>query len=69
MDNDTCVAWMRDAKQHFFRLKTVVNELLPSIGIPIRKVLLEPTFFSERYGIQGRLDLFFGKVRKQKSLN
>lgn len=64
MDNDTLRSLMRDAKQHFFRLKTVVNELLPSIGIPIRKVLLEPTFFSERYGIQGRLDLFFREGQK-----
>ncbi|MCB0602262.1 MAG: AAA family ATPase [Saprospiraceae bacterium] len=64
MDNDTLRELMNDAKKHFCHLKSVVNDVLPSLGIPLREVLLEPTFFSVRYGIQGRLDLFYRDGQK-----
>ena len=64
MDNGSLRKLMHQARQHFFHLKTVVHEIFPSLGIPLQKVLLEPTFFSERYGIQGRLDVFYMDSQK-----
>lgn len=51
-------------EQHFKRLRFVLSSVLPTIGISARDALLEPSFFSERYGLQGRLDLLSHKDGK-----
>jgi very-short-patch-repair endonuclease len=47
------------AQKHFLNLKNMTAGALARQGIEPENSFLEPTFFSERYGIQGRLDLFY----------
>ena len=51
------------ANGHFNRLKKVVTTDLPSEGISLDQASIEPAFYSEKYGLQGRLDLFFEGAR------
>jgi len=54
---------------HFNNLKEVVNEELKESGISKDKAYLEPSFFSNEYGIQGRLDLFhFDEAKNQSDI-
>ena len=48
----------RKAQGHYMRLKKVILEDLPKENIDLQDGLIEPSFYSERYGLQGRLDLF-----------
>lgn len=52
------------AQKHFVNLKSMVASGLAKEGIEPGGCFLEPTFFSERYGIQGRLDLFYHSPEK-----
>ncbi len=56
-DDATSAEIVRTARKHFVSLKEVVNRALPKHGIVIDHCFLEPTFYSERYGLQGRLDV------------
>ena len=49
------------AQKHFLNLKSMAlpDGGFAKQGIEAENCVLEPTFFSERYGIQGRLDLFY----------
>lgn len=51
--------YMSNAKLHFDRIKDLVlnNFKSSSVSIDIDRASLEPTFLSELYGIQGRLDI------------
>lgn len=44
--------------RHFHNLKRVVNHELVREGIEKDQSYIEPAFYSSKYGIQGRLDLF-----------
>lgn len=44
---------------HFLTLKKLATGGFQSQGIIPEKSILEPTFFSEKYGLQGRLDMFY----------
>ncbi|MGB3800939.1 MAG: AAA domain-containing protein, partial [Lewinella sp.] len=46
-----------DLKHHFLTVSRFVRELLTGLDIERNKVMLEPTFLSPAYGLQGRLDL------------
>lgn len=46
-----------DLKHHFLTVSKFVNQLLPELDINRQTVMLEPTFLSPAYGLQGRLDL------------
>ncbi|WP_116108280.1 DEAD/DEAH box helicase [Lewinella sp. IMCC34191] len=46
-----------DLKHHFLTVSRFVRELLTGLDIERDKVMLEPTFLSPAYGLQGRLDL------------
>ncbi|PPK84057.1 DNA replication ATP-dependent helicase Dna2 [Neolewinella xylanilytica] len=46
-----------DLKHHFLTVSRFVRELLADLDIERDKVMLEPTFLSPAYGLQGRLDL------------
>ena len=47
------------ASGHYLRLKKVLFQDLPKEGIALETGVIEPSFYAEKYGIQGRLDLFF----------
>lgn len=47
-----------DAKTHFASLQRLIKEYMPAQGIKKEDCYLEPTFYSETYGIQGRLDVW-----------
>lgn len=49
--------FMQKARAQFENIKRVISEDFPRRGINLHKCTLEPSFFSERYGFQGRLDL------------
>lgn len=44
---------------HFINLKKLVKQDLQAQQIEIEQCYLEPTFYSENYGLQGRLDVFY----------
>ena len=48
-----------DLQVHFTSLKTMVDSGFAKFGIDISDCFLEPTFYSSRYGIQGRLDILY----------
>jgi DNA replication ATP-dependent helicase Dna2 len=48
-----------EAEGHFIHIKQVVTEGLPKIGIQREDCYLEPSFYAPKYGLQGRLDLFY----------
>lgn len=54
-------------KTHFNNLKRVVNKEMSEIGIDQSRSFLEPSFYSNEYGIQGRLDLYHGRPKEMKS--
>lgn len=47
------------AQKHYLNLKNMASGGFARQGIEPEDCVLEPTFFSEQYGIQGRLDLFY----------
>ncbi len=49
--------FMRKAKQQFDNIRRVVRDDFPRRAIDLHHCTLEPSFFSEKYGFQGRLDL------------
>lgn len=50
---------MQKAQKHFNTLKTMVLQTFAENNIIPEHCLLEPSFYSQRYGIQGRLDVFY----------
>ena len=47
------------AQKHYVNLKAMAAEGFVRQGIEAQNAVLEPAFFSETYGLQGRLDLFY----------
>jgi DNA replication ATP-dependent helicase Dna2 len=47
------------AQKHYVNLKAMAAGGFAAQGIETEDCVLEPTFFSEQYGLQGRLDLFY----------
>jgi DNA replication ATP-dependent helicase Dna2 len=55
--DDTTLMEIRDkAKTHFHNLHKVITENLSALDIDPNTLVLEPSFYSQKYGIQGRLD-------------
>ncbi len=50
-------AFMQKARMQFENIKRVITTDFPNGNIDVHKCTLEPSFFSEKYGFQGRLDL------------
>jgi DNA replication ATP-dependent helicase Dna2 len=55
------------AQKHFLTLKGMASGGFARQGIEPAHCFLEPSFFSEQYGIQGRLDLFY-KTEEQSAI-
>jgi len=51
--------FMNKARQLFENIKRVVYNDFPKLDIDVNYCTLEPTFFSVKYGFQGRLDLLY----------
>ncbi|MDR2816533.1 MAG: AAA family ATPase [Proteiniphilum sp.] len=49
--------FMEKARTQFENIKRVICNDFPERGIDLHRCTLEPSFFSERFGFQGRLDL------------
>ena len=55
--NENFHAFMTKAEIQFENIRRVITVDFPNQNIDTRKSTLEPSFFSEKYGFQGRLDL------------
>ncbi|NLA62006.1 MAG: hypothetical protein GX857_02100, partial [Bacteroidales bacterium] len=51
--------FMNSARQRFENIKRVVKVDFPQLEIEIDHCTLEPSFFSAKYGFQGRLDMLY----------
>ena len=49
---------MELSQKHYYNLKRMVLHTFPENKIDADACFLEPTFYSEKYGLQGRLDIF-----------
>lgn len=49
--------FMQKAQRQFEHIRRVIRDDFPRRGIDVHQCTLEPSFFSERFGFQGRLDL------------
>ena len=56
-----------DCKGHFIHLKRIVTEGFDKAGIQRENCYLEPSFYAPKYGLQGRLDLFYQNSETGKS--
>ncbi|MEN0002507.1 MAG: ATP-dependent helicase [Bacteroidota bacterium] len=57
-DNREVREIMQRSQLHFVNLKRIVHQDLEKSKIALDHCFLEPSFYSERFGIQGRLDVF-----------
>lgn len=58
LDDQTVKEIAAKAQKHFVNLKMMVDSGFSAQGITAADCLLEPSFFSETHGLQGRLDVF-----------
>lgn len=56
-----------DCKGHFIHLKRVITEGFEKAEIKRENCYLEPSFYAPKYGLQGRLDLFYQNPETGKS--
>lgn len=52
-------AILQDIQKHYVTLSAMIKGGFQQEGIQPEDCILEPTFFSETYGLQGRLDVFY----------
>ncbi len=50
---------MQKAQKHFVNLKQMVHQGFSESEVQVADCFLEPSFYSDIYGIQGRLDVFY----------
>ncbi len=58
---------MDKCQKHFVNLKTMVHQGFAKNDIEIADCFLEPSFYSEAYGLQGRLDIFHHKAESKNN--
>lgn len=56
-ERDDFLKYWTEAELHYNRINRVVGKELGTVGIDINKAVLEPSFLSDMFGIQGRLDI------------
>jgi DNA replication ATP-dependent helicase Dna2 len=66
-ENDVVAKIYQASQKHFAELYKMVNGEFQKHGIEPSDCFLEPSFASERYGIQGRLDVFYKNPLNDKS--
>lgn len=59
MNDSDLRTFFQSLQVHFLTLKKLSTGGFQNHGIIPEKSILEPTFFSEKYGLQGRLDMFY----------
>lgn len=59
MENSEIRSIMQKSQRHFVTLKTMVHQEFSRFQIQPEDCFLEPSFYSESYGLQGRLDVFY----------
>lgn len=57
-NNDEVKTLMLQVKEHYVNIRSAILNDFPKFSIGLGDITLEPSFISEKYGIQGRLDLF-----------
>lgn len=57
----------QSSQKHFINILKMVKGEFAKQGILKENCYLEPSFFSERYGLQGRLDIWFRDLANDKS--
>ena len=61
--------FMQKSRQQFENIRRVIQNDFPNRGIDIHQCTLEPSFFCETFGFQGRLDLWHpGSAEKRASI-
>lgn len=58
--------FMQKARRQFENIRRVIRDDFPRRGIDVHRCTLEPSFFSEKYGFQGRLDLLQPGLKGEK---
>ena len=58
LNDEEAKALLLKSREHFENLKKVVAHQFGAVGIDSTNSYLEPSFYSTKYGIQGRLDLY-----------
>ena len=67
MSDEEVMDCIAKVKVHFENLKSVVTTELSDAGITKERSYLEPSFYSNEYGLLGRLDLYHHNERTAKS--
>jgi len=67
MTDEQVITTISKVKNHFNNLKRVVNSELAEAGITKDQTYLEPSFYSNEFGLQGRLDLYHLDEEQEKS--
>ncbi|MEM9917186.1 MAG: AAA domain-containing protein [Bacteroidota bacterium] len=65
-DNRLVREIMQTSQKHFLHLKRVIQQDFPASDIEPSDCYLEPSFYSEKYGLQGRLDVFYKQADSSK---
>ena len=65
-DDKIILEVMEKAQVHFENLKRILKEDLVKMNIQKEKLVLEPSFYSQKFGIQGRLDALDLSERDEK---
>ncbi len=58
---------MQTSQKHFVNLKRMVLKDFAENGIEPKNCIIEPSFYSEWFGLQGRLDVFYKNPENDKS--
>lgn len=59
MEDGEIKSLLASTKKHYAVLQKAIHQDFPAEGIVASACFLEPSFYSETYGLQGRLDIFF----------
>jgi DNA replication ATP-dependent helicase Dna2 len=58
---------IEQSEQHFVSIKNVIQNDFRNVNINASDCYLEPSFYSDKYGIQGRLDVWHRAANSRKS--
>ena len=64
LDDQTIREIMQSAQQHYLVIKQMVQQGFAKENLRPEKSYLEPTFYSARHGLQGRLDVLYREGRE-----